>query len=98
MPWPSDIPVLLEARRFNLVATFQPFGANFGPDQDQRINRLPAEMLAMEAPGSSQLIDRVEPETEPGAVLLARGLRQLGVVNPASPGWVGGPGIGAVGG
>src|SRR6476659_7472910 len=30
------------------------------PDQDQRINRRPAEMLTMDPPGSSQLMDPVE--------------------------------------
>ena len=35
----------------------------------------PAEMLAMEAPGSSQWMDPIEPEMEGGAVLLGRGPR-----------------------
>ena len=30
MPWPSDLPVLLEARRFNLVATCRSAGYRYG--------------------------------------------------------------------
>jgi hypothetical protein len=34
------------------------------PDQDQRINRPPAQTLAMDPPGSSQWMDPLEPEPE----------------------------------
>ena len=61
-------------------------------------------MLAMEATGSSQWMDLVEPDMEGSAAPLGCGSRdrgqlyQLGEVNPAAPGWVGGLSAGAVGG
>jgi hypothetical protein len=42
----------------------QPLRAGSRPFPDQRINPQVAQTLAMEAPGSSQWMDRVEPELE----------------------------------
>jgi hypothetical protein len=59
-----------------LVATFQPLAGGFRPGQDQPVNPWPAQMLVMEAPGSSQWMEPLEPELE--AVTLNRNAGRAG--------------------
>jgi hypothetical protein len=46
--------------------------ARFRPDQDQRIKRPVVQTLAMEAPGSSQWMEPIEPELEAATLNLCR--------------------------
>ena len=65
--WETDIPALL---RKDILALRLQFN-RFGPVRvlsRSAINPQVAQTLAMEAPGSSQWMEPLEPEPEPGAV------------------------------